>query len=189
MPAMKKIEAGMVNWDGMKSELMELPKETLVEMVNMWVKNYWTNQSYWMVFVERDFGFDAAGLLDMEVWEHLAKTQASRIKRLLDLGDDVQALAVALKFTAPQWAPAGFDWQFTEVTETRLIMEVNRCPMGTFRDSQGLDLLPCKLGSPRLYTALARTINPNFEVTCQHAHPDPRIQGVMCRWEFVLKKQ
>jgi len=37
---------------------MELPKETLVEMVNMWVKNYWTNQNYWMVNVERDFGFD-----------------------------------------------------------------------------------------------------------------------------------
>ncbi len=55
------IGPGRVTWEEMKSELMELPKDTLAEMVNMWVKNYWTLQSYWMVFIERDFGFESAG--------------------------------------------------------------------------------------------------------------------------------
>jgi len=183
----QKQSPGKINWDEMKAELMELSKETLVEMINMWVKNYWSNQSYWMIFAERDFGFEAAGQLDMEVWEQLAQTQAGRLKTLLNLEDDVQALAIALKYTAPQWAPAGFDWQFKEITDKRLTMEVNKCPMGTYRDSKGLELLPCKLGSPRLYSALARTINPKFRVTCEHAHPDPRIPGVMCQWEFILE--
>ncbi len=59
---------GRVTWESMKEELMSLPKETLAEMVSMWVRNYWTNQNYWMVCVEREFGFDNAAKLDEEVW-------------------------------------------------------------------------------------------------------------------------
>jgi hypothetical protein len=184
---MPSSEPGRVAWGEMKAELMGLPKETLAEMVNMWVKNYWTLQSYWMVFIERDYGFEAAGRLDGEVWEKLARTQAGRLKKLLGLGSDTQALATALKFTAPQWAPAGFDWKLIEIGERILTMEVNKCPMGTYRDGLGLERLPCKLGSDRLYRALAKVINPKFEVICLHAHPDPCIEGVMCQWKFNLE--
>jgi len=184
---LKTPAVGRVAWDEMKTDLMALPKDALVEMVNMWVKNYWTLQSYWMVFVERDYGFEAAAKFDMEVWEKLARTQANRLKKLLNLGDDTRALAAALTYTAPQWAPAGFDWQFKEIGDKVVRMEVNKCPMGTYRDSLGLELLPCKLGSDTLYRALAKTINPKFDVACLHAHPDPRIEGVMCQWKFWLE--
>jgi len=40
---------GLVSWEELKAGLMDLPEETLVEMISMWVKNYWTLQSYWMV--------------------------------------------------------------------------------------------------------------------------------------------
>lgn len=183
-----EVKPGPVTWEALKEELMNLPKETLVEMVSMWVKNYWTNQNYWMVCVERDFGFVEAARLDGEIWEHLATAQAHRLKKLLGLGDDVQSLAVVLKFTAPQWVTAGFAWEFLEIADKRLVMQINQCPMGTYRDSQGLELLPCKFGSDRLYRALARAVNPKFECTCLHAPPDPRIPGVMCRWEFVLNE-
>lgn len=61
---MKKIEAGIVDWDILKEDLMELSKEELAELVNVWIKNYWTCQSYWMTYVERDFGEEIAGKLD-----------------------------------------------------------------------------------------------------------------------------
>ncbi len=186
MTNFKPTAPGQVTWDSLKNELMELPKETLVEMVNMWVKNYWTNQNYWMISVERDFGFDDTARLDGEVWENTAKAQSHRLKKLLNLGDDVQALAVVLKFCAAQWAPSGFTWEFLEVTDDKLIMQVNQCPMGTYRDAQNLPLIPCKLGAVNLYDALAKAINPAFKTTCLHAHPDPRIENVMCRWEFIL---
>lgn len=137
MSQFKKQIPGRVNWEDMKAELMELSKDTLVEMISMWVKNYWSNQSYWMIYTERDFGFEHAGQLDMEVWEQLAQTQAGRLKTLLNLDDDVQALALTLKYTAPQWAPAGFDWQIKEISDRRLTMEVKSAlwgPIGTARD-------------------------------------------------------
>jgi hypothetical protein len=180
--------AGKVDWELLRLELASLPKETLVELVNVWLKTYWSLQNYWMVFTEEESGFATAGKLDAKVWEKLAPIQAYRVKRALGLGEDVQALATVLKLTAPQWAPAGFDWEFDEVAERRLRMTVHQCPMGTYRKGQGLPLLPCKIGSPGLYNALAKVVNERFEATCLHAHPDPPKEGVMCQWEFVLKE-
>ena len=119
--------------------------------------------------------------------EKLATAQAGRLKKLLNLGDDTAALATVLKYTAPLWPPAGFEWRFQEIGERILTMEVNKCPMVTYRDSIGSGLLPCKLAADGLYRALAKAISPKFEVTCLHAHPDERIAGVTCRWQFVLQ--
>jgi hypothetical protein len=180
-------EPGPVTWDGLKQELMTLPKETLAEMVNVWLKTYWTLQNYWMVFTEQEFGFQNAAKMDALVWSKVAPAQARRTKEVLSLGDDMQALAALLKFTAPQWVSAGFEWEFTEVSEKRLRMVIHKCPMGTFRNSQGAELLPCKNLAPPLYIGLARMINENIEARCLHAHPDPPQEDVMCEWEFSLK--
>lgn len=178
--------AGPVTWDKLKSELMSLPKEEVIDLVDMWVRTYWTLQNYWMICVERDFGFDNTARLDGEIWEHLAPAQGHRLKRILKLGNDVQSLATLLKYCAAQWVNAGFKWEFLEVTENRLHMRVNQCPMGTYRTAQNLPLIPCKLGATSLYIAFAKVINENFHVTCLHAHPDPPKENTMCEWEFLL---
>jgi hypothetical protein len=178
---------GEVDWELLKRELLSMPKETLAELVNLWLKTYWSLQNYWMVFTEEECGFGVAAKLDGKVWEKLAPIQAHRVKQALGLGDDVQALATVFKFTAPQWAPAGFEWEFDEVSETRLRMTVRKCPMGTYRKAHDLELLPCKLGADRLYSAIAKVVNEGFETTCLHAHPDPPKEGVMCQWECVLR--
>jgi hypothetical protein len=179
-------QAGPVTWEGLKQELMQLPKETLTEMVNVWLKTYWTLQNYWMVYTEQLFGFENAAKMDEMVWGKLAPAQAHRVKKLLNLADDMQSLAVLLKYTAPQWVSAGFDWEFSEVSERRLRMVIHQCPMGKYRKGLNLELLPCKSLSPPLYIGLAKIINEKIETRCLHAHPDPPIENVMCEWEFVL---
>ncbi|HYQ91330.1 MAG TPA: DUF6125 family protein [Candidatus Competibacteraceae bacterium] len=177
---------GPVTWAGLKQELMALPKETLAELVNVWLTTYWTLQNYWMVYTEQCFGFESAAQLDERVWSKLIPAQAHRVIQVLNLGHDLPSLAALLKFTAPQWAGAGFAWEFTEVSDRRLVMAVHQCPMGTYRKAQNLELLPCKQLAPPLYLNLAKLINPKIEVTCLHAHPDPAREYVMCEWEFVL---
>jgi len=178
---------GKVTWGTLKKELMTLPKEDIVDLVDIWVKTFWTLQNYWMVFIERDFGFDNAARLDGEVWENVAKAQAHRIKKALKLDSDIQSLATLLKFCAAQWVNSGFEWEFVEITEKKLIMRVNNCPMGTYRTAQNLPLIPCKLGASSLYQAFSSVINENIVATCLHAHPDPKKDGVMCEWQFVLR--
>jgi hypothetical protein len=179
-------KAGPVAWEGLKQELMQLPKETLAEMVNLWLKTYWTLQNYWMVYTEQLFGFENAAKMDEMVWGKLAPAQAHRVKKLLALGSDMQSLAALLKYTAPQWVSAGFDWEFSEVSERRLRMVIHQCPMGKYRKGLNLELLPCKNLSPPLYIGLAKIINEKIETRCVHAHPDPPKENVMCEWEFVL---
>ena len=183
---MRVTETGRVSWDMLREELMELPKEKLVDMVDMWVRNYWTNQNYWIVFAERDFGEEAAARLDGEIWERTARAQAYRLKRLFELRDDIQSLCTVLKFSAAQWVNAGFEWEFLDVQDMRLVFRVNKCPMGTYRKELNLPLFPCKIGSPPLYIAMAHAINEDFIVNCLHAHPDPPKENVMCEWEFIL---
>ncbi len=187
MTGVYQTEPGTVDWEQLKKELMEQPKEVLIELINAWAKNYWSNQGYWMLFTERDFGTDHAARLDQEIWEHMAKTQAHRLIKTFKLGNDIQALATVLKYCAAQWVTAGFEWEFLEITDKKIVMQVNKCPMGTFRDSLNLPLFPCKLGAPSLYISLATTVNEKFKTSCLHAHPDERIEGVMCKWEFILE--
>ncbi len=184
---MQITEAGKIDWDVLKAELMTLPKETLVDLVNVWLKTFWSLQSYWMVFTEETAGFEATALMDHKIWCKVGPIQAYRVKKALNLGDDIQALATMFKFTAPQWAPAGFEWDYTEITDKKLVMTVHQCPMGKFRKAANLELLPCKLATPSVYDVMAKVINEKFETTCLHAHPDPPEEGVMCRWECVLK--
>jgi hypothetical protein len=140
-----------------------------------------------MIYTEQETGFETAGKLDGKVWQKAGAAQAYRLKKLLNLGDDVQALAVMFKFTAPQWPSAGFEWEINELTDNKLVMTVHKCPMGTYRKANNLELLPCKYGSPALYRAMAGAINEKFKTTCLHAHPDPPKEGVMCQWEFILE--
>ena len=59
--------AGKVDWELLKRELMSMPKETLAELVNVWLKTFWSLQNYWMVFTEEESGFETAAKLDGKV--------------------------------------------------------------------------------------------------------------------------
>jgi len=183
----EKTKTGAVDWDILKADLEALPKETLIEMISMWIQNYWTCQSYWVTFVENEHGVDNAIKIDGEVFKRSVKVQGKRLKELLNLGDDMYALAYVLKHTAPQWTPAGFRWEFEEITDERIKMRVRQCPMGDYRKSKGLELFPCKDLSTPLYDNLAKSVNPKINAVCKHAHPDAPKEDVMCEWEFTYE--
>jgi hypothetical protein len=178
---------GKVDWDVLKNELMDLPKSTLADLVNVWLKTFWSLQNYWMIFTEETSGFETTAKLDHKIWQKVGPIQAYRVKQALGLGDDIQSLATMFKLTAPQWAPAGFEWEITEITETRLVMTVAECPMGKFRKAADLELMPCKLAIPSVYDVMAKVINEKIVTNCLHAHPDPPKEGTMCQWECKLE--
>jgi hypothetical protein len=186
--SIQRVTAGSVTWPALKEELLGLSKETLAEMVSMWVDNYWANQSYWVSFVERDFGQENAERLDSEIFKKTARIQAKALKKLFDLGDDMYAAAFVLRYISTQWPTAGFRWEFDEVTDERIVFRVNQCPMGTFRKANGLELFRCKVLSPPLYDATVKAVNPALKATCTHAHPDAPIDDLMCAWEITWEQ-
>lgn len=185
---MTHAEKGMVTWEGLKEELESYSKETLVELVSTWISNYWTCHSYWVTYVERDFGVENATRLDGEVFAKNMRVQAKKFTQMFGLGHDMQALAFLLKHTSLQWVPYGFEWEFGEITEHSMTVRVMTCPMGTFRKPKGLELYPCRIIALPIYIALANTVNPNIKCECVHAHPDAAIEGTMCEWRFTLEE-
>jgi len=188
MKALWITEAGKVTWDKIKLDLMKLSKDELIEMINVGVKNYWTNNNYWNVITEKAFDLDTATRLDNEVWQYTAKIQAYRIKNTLHLGDSLQDLAVVLKLSSLQWINSDFVWEFSEVTDQKLVIKILSCPMGNYRKKYDIPLYPCKIISQDMYKSLAQIVNPLFQVRCIHAHPDTPKKNTMCIWEFVLKE-
>jgi hypothetical protein len=182
------IRAGEVTWPALKEELLSFSKDTLAEMVSMWVDNYWANQGYWVSFVERDFGQENAERLDGEIFKKTARIQAKSLKTLFGLGDDMQAAAFVLRYISTQWPTAGFRWEIDEITDERIVFHVNQCPMGTFRKSNGLELFHCKVLSSSLYDAMVKAVNPALKAVCTHAHPDEPVEGLMCSWEIVWEQ-
>jgi hypothetical protein len=180
--AVSNTKAGSVDWEVLRADLLELPKETLADMVSMWINNYWANQSYWISFVERDFGQENTERLDGEIFRKTAKIQAQALKKLLNLGDDMRTMAFVLKHITTQWTPAGFDWAIDEISDERVVFHVNACPMGKYRKAHNLEVFHCKQIAPPLYDAMVKSINPRMKAVCTHAHPDETTEGLMCSW-------
>jgi hypothetical protein len=179
--------AGPVTWEILKEDLLKLPKETLADMVSMWINNYWACQNYWITFVERDFGQEATERLDGEVFKKTARIQAKSLKALLGLGGDMRTMAFVLKHITTQWTPAGFDWVIDEITDEHVVFHVNACPMGKFRMANDLEVFRCKEISSPLYDTMVKAVNPKMHAICTHAHPDEKVEGLMCSWEIVYE--
>lgn len=183
----KASRAEKITWEKLREELLTLPKETLADMVSMWVDNYWANQSYWVSYVERDFGQENAERLDGEIFKKTARIQANALKKLLGAGDDMKSAAFVLKYISTQWPSAGFNWEIDELTDERIVFHVNACPMGTYRKARGLEFFKCKVISDSLYNAMIKAVNPKMKAVCTHAHPDEPVQGLMCAWEILYE--
>ena len=91
---MKENKIVPVTTESLKEELNQFSKETLIDMVDMWIQNYWVCQSYWVTYVERDFGYDAATRLDGEVFKKSIEIQARRLKALLGLKGQVLVIGL-----------------------------------------------------------------------------------------------
>lgn len=186
--AVNNVKTGPVTWEVLKADLMELPKETLCDMVSMWIQNWQAVHNYWITYVERDFGEENVIRLDSEVVTKNTKIQGKNLKKLLSLGDDMKAAAFVIKHASTQWTPSGFEWVLDEVTDEHIVFHVNSCPMGNYRKSHDLELYPCRQISTPLYDALVQAINPKMKVNCTYAYPDKAVEGLMCAWEVFYQK-
>lgn len=175
-----------IDQENIRKELMRLPKETLVDLVDAACKDAWTCQNYWMVFTERRFGTQVAVDGDAEVFSNVVKAQYYRVRKIFKLGDDIRSLAKAIKFIPVQWPSAGFEYKFLKLSNKGFEMLITQCPMGSERRKSGLPYLPCKKAGIAIYESLTKLANPKMSVKCIFCPPDETPEGVMCKWEFRL---
>ncbi len=162
-------------------------KEILLNLLHMHVKNIWRVDGLYFLGIEERFGTEAATVIDTSCWKILGKLEARELKTILSLKkNDILALMHALRNTS--WSLYQEEKQ-TEVTPTKGIYKVTKCPVQETRLKKSLGVFPCKNVRFSYLKSFVEEFNQDIEVKCQAAPPEERPKGVWCLWEFTPKKR
>ncbi len=68
-------------------DMEKLPRETLLEIIKMYARDWLTVDGLWFQGVEEKCGMDVAMELDVRMWNRYALIEAKRIKETLKIED------------------------------------------------------------------------------------------------------
>jgi hypothetical protein len=167
--------------------LRKTPKETLLSLFYMHIRNIWRVDGLYFLGIEEKFGTEAAAQIDTDCWKVLGKLEARELKNLLGIRkNDIPAFMHALRNTS--WSLYQEEKE-TEITPSKGIYRVTKCRIQETRTSKALDVFPCKNVRFSYLKSFAEEFNPDIEAKCQVAPPEKRPAGVWCQWEFTLKRK
>ena len=163
--------------------LEKMPRETLLELFYMHIRNLWRVDGLYFLGIEEKFGTKAATQIDTNCWKILGKLEDRELKNLLHFEkNNVPALMRALRSTS--WSLYQEEKQ-VESSPTRGVYRVTKCRVQETRISKALDVFPCKNVRFTYLKAFAEEFNPNIKVQCRAAPPEKPPGNVWCEWEFT----
>ena len=169
-----------------ESALENLPRETLIKLVEVLYRNYMGVDGRWFQAVENEYGTDVATRFDEDVWAKHSVTEARRLKKALNITEG--GLAGVLKalnfgmFQLLHFAPM----EIEETDSQKVTVTYTQCPVQALRIEQGRGEFPCKNVGLYGFQNAAAVIDPTVKVKCLVCPPDPHPQDVWCKWEFSI---
>lgn len=170
-----------------KIDLMSLPKEKLIEIIQTYSQNTLTIDGLWFLGVEAKYGLETAIDIDISVWRRYGAIEARRVKRILDITDNgVPALAKALNLQI--WAQSkGMQYDIVHPDEKSVVFNVTDCSVQRARMRDNRPLFECKPVGVALFEEFCKEINPKFKMECLLCPPDDHPDDLWCSWKFVLQ--
>lgn len=166
--------------------LSQYTKEELIELIDIYSKNWLALDGVWFQSVERKLGMDEAMYHDTEAWKRFTAIEAGRIKAFLKLGEHsgTEGLAKALKLR--------FNSNLNEdeiiIDRNTLIYKNVKCRVQTARERKGMPFHPCKPVGLIEYSGFAHVIDDRFVCECVSCYPDITDESCSCIWKFTLKE-
>ena len=168
-----------------RQRLSELSKDELLDFIDMFQKNWWNLQNNYILYLNNEYGEEAAVKADGHCFSANAKVQIYRLKKMFGLKDDLQSLMDAM-ILSTIWANSDYDiWQ---LDEDRFRIKVTNCYQQVRRVEDGLSEFSCKPAGLAICEAAAEIVNPATQVECIVCPPDEHPDDVWCEWEFKLPK-
>ncbi|MCX7615377.1 MAG: DUF6125 family protein, partial [Clostridiales bacterium] len=166
-------------------EIRSLTKEDLLELIDIYSKNWLAMDGVWFQSVEQKYGMDEAIEHDRNAWRHYTKIEANRIKKFLRLPErsGIEGLKRALSFRI--YANINEDEIITK--DNVLIYRTLDCRVQNARKRKGMDFHPCKSVGIIEYTYFAKTIDDRFECEALSCYPEITDSTCNCSWKFTLK--
>lgn len=169
-----------------RERLMALPKERLIDLLEIYAKDWLAMDGVWFQSVERAYGMDEAMRHDAAIWERFTVIEAKKIKKFLALPErpGLDGLAEALRYRL--YANINADEILR--TEDALIYRTLACRVQHAREAKGMPLHPCKAVGLVEYGGFARAIDDRIRCACLSCYPDVTDATCHCAWKFTLEE-
>ena len=171
---------------GKNAALDKLSREELLELIDIYAKNWLALDGVWFQSIERTEGMDAAMYHDGQAWERFTAIEAKRLKAFLGLGEHpgLEGLekALSLRFYA------NLNDATVEYADGTLIYTMKKCRVQTARERKGMPWHPCKSVGLVEYAGFARGIDERIACECLSCYPDVADDTCCCKWAFRLQE-
>ncbi|MBW1710316.1 MAG: cytosolic protein [Deltaproteobacteria bacterium] len=174
--------------DDLPKPLLDLPRESLLNLMDNVAKNWLANDGIWFQTVEFDSGMFDAKRCNDSCWVRFSPFEADSIKQFLGLEKmaGLSGLKKALNFRLY----ARINKQsIIEESPDSLIFEMNDCRVQAARKRKGLEDYPCKSVGVVEYPYFARTIDSRIKTECIGCPPDDHPEEWYCAWRFTISEE
>ena len=171
-----------------RDHLLDLDKDTLVDLLEDAAKNWLAHDGLWFQAVEKEFGMETALKMDAQAWKIFTQLEAKQIMRRLGLepGGGIEAMEQALRYRLY----ARINEQEIYRSDPRTLrFEMKSCRVQVARERKGLPDFPCKSVGIVEYAYFAHTIDPRLKTEVIFCPPDFRPEGCYCTWQFTLQDE
>ena len=164
--------------------LNNLSKEELINLIEIYSKNWLAHDGVWFQSIERKSGMDEAMFHDREAWRCFTEIEAKRIKGFLKLPEHagLKGLAKALEL---RFYGNINDYELV-FKDDRLIFRNVDCRVQTARKRKNMLYHPCKSVGIVEYSGFAKAIDERISCRCLSCFPDITDETACCSWEFSL---
>jgi hypothetical protein len=171
--------------DGVPRVLLDMPKDSLVELMNNVAVNWLANDGVWFQAVEFTRDMNDAKRCNDSCWTRYSPFEARSIKEFLGLPKQagLEGLKRALKFR--MYARINVQ-SITEEGPDSFIFQMNDCRVQSARKKKGLADYPCKSVGLVEYGTFAEAVDSRIHCECIGCPPDEHPTNWFCAWRFSI---
>ena len=165
--------------------LMGLPKDQLVDLMFMHIRNMWSEDGLYFIGIEDRYDTESATEIDRFVWEVMGKLEARRLRDIL--GIETNDFGSVLKFLKSTGWFLDLEHVELEAQNNTAIIRNTKCRVQNTRLKKGLGEFPCKQVRFGFLKSFFKELNPEIEVKCNFCPPDEHPEELWCEWQIRLK--
>jgi hypothetical protein len=165
--------------------LLNMPKESLMALLDGVAANWIVNDGVWFQAVEFTRGMNDAKRCNDSCWAQFSPFEARAIKNFLNLPEKpgLEGLKKALNFRV--YARVNTH-SIVDEEDGGFIFQMNECRVQSARKRKGLEDYPCKSGGLVEYTYFAESIDSRIGTECIGCPPDDHPDEWYCAWRFRI---